>query len=135
MQWTLDSKLKLKKKLQEVAEVEEVAEVAEIKIEEIIKLKEEEESQTLKNNWLRLKMISQLYEQIDYMLINRENFWSIKIECLKRTNLSEDIHKYLIIYEQYLTQTSSFIQKHFVLKSSSFALIKINSFRMSKNQN
>jgi hypothetical protein len=70
----LDSKLKLKKKLQEVAEVEEVAEVAEIKIEEIIKLKEEEESQTLKNNWLRLKMISQLYEQIDYMLINRESF-------------------------------------------------------------
>ena len=135
MQWTLDSKLKLKKKLQEVAEVEEVAEVAEIKIEEIIKLKEEEESQTLKNNWLRLKMISQLYEQIDYMLINRESFWSIKIECLKGTNLSEDIHKYLIIYEQYLTQTSSFIQKHFVLKSSSFALIKINSFRMSKNQN
>jgi hypothetical protein len=54
-----------------------VAEVAETKIEEMLKLKEEEESQTLRNNWLRLRMISQLYEKIDYILINRKSFWSI----------------------------------------------------------
>jgi hypothetical protein len=46
----LDSKLKLKKKPQKLDEVEEVAEVAETKIEEMLKLKEEEESQTLRNN-------------------------------------------------------------------------------------
>ena len=108
VQWILDSKLKLKKKPQKLEEVEEVAEVAETKIEEMLKLKEEEESQTLRNNWLWLRMISQLYEKIDYILINRKSFWSIKIECLEITNLSNKLHKSLKIYEQFFIQLSSF---------------------------